>query len=243
MKQGIFEQSLAAQYPIGLRYKEPGPMGRTFHYCHAGGALAYVLHGLANANTLHEGESFEAVSAGGKTITVVDATGTLDQYKDGMLTIFSPAVDPERMPHTQVLRIKSNTATLGGYVTLTLKDPLVYDVPSGMFCGWYPNIYGNIESAWAGPHGFNSFVCVGLIVVTLGYHFWGQTYGFCHGPPFGDPFGKLVNERDIYFYHDGSITLAERVTVGTNSFQRAGYLLPRTSADGGDQAYMLQLEA
>ncbi|GAI70198.1 unnamed protein product, partial [marine sediment metagenome] len=188
-------------------------------------------------------ESFGAVSAGGKTITVVDATGTLNQYKDGMLTIFSPAEDPERMPHTQMLRIKSNTATLGGYVTLTLKDPLVYDVPTGMFCGWYPNIYGNIESAWAGPHGFNSFVCVGLIVVTLGYHFWGQTYGFCHGPPLGGPFGKNANERDIYFYHDGSITLASRVTAGAISYQRAGYLLPRTDGDHGDQAYMLQLEA
>jgi len=241
MKQGVYEQSLAAKYPLGLRYREPGPMGRTFHYCLAGGALAKPHIGLANANTLHEGNSYGAVLAGTKTIIVADATGTLNQYKDGILTIFSPAAAPILPPVDQMLRIASNTVTSSGYVTLTLKDPLLYDVPNGTFCGWYPNIYGNIESAWAGPHGFNGFVCVSLIVVTLGYHFWGQTYGFCHGPPFGDPFGKNAHERDIYFYHDGSLVLASGTTPGTYSFQRAGYLLPRTSADGGDQAYMLQL--
>ncbi|MBA7706778.1 hypothetical protein ES703_115635 [subsurface metagenome] len=218
-------------------------MGRTFHYCKAGGALPYVHHGLANANTLHEGNSYGAVLAGTKTITVADTTGTLDQYKDGILTIFSPAAAPILPPVDQMLRIKSNTATSSGYVTLTLKDPLLYDVPNGTFCGWYPNIYGNVQSVFVPTDNFASFVCVGLIVVTLGYHFWGQTYGFCHGPPYGDPFGKNANERDLYFWIDGSLTLAETVVIGTNSHQRAGYLLPKTSAEGGDQAYMLQLEA
>ena len=233
MKQGIYEESLLAKYPIGLRYREPGPMGRTLHYCKAGEALGKVLIGQVNLNGLHEGNSFGAVTAGGKTITVVDATGTLNQYKDGILTIFTT--------HTQILRIKSNTATLGGYVTLTLKDPLLYDVASGTFCGWYPNIYGNIGTQWALGTGFYTFVCVNLIPVTLGYHFWGQTYGFCHGVPNVAPFGTIVNDRDIYFHIDGSLRSAREATVGTISQQRAGYLLPLTSAAGGDQAYILQL--
>lgn len=234
MKQGIYEQSLPALYPIGLKYKEPGPMGRTFHYCEAGNAIEKELIGLANANGLHEGNSYGAVSAGGKTITVADATGTLNQYKDGIITIFTT--------HTQLLRIKSNTATLGGYVTMTLKDPLQYDVASGTFCGWYPNIYGNVRSYWGGAaSGWITFVCVSLIVVTLGYHFWGQTYGFCHGVPNTDPFGLTDSERDLYFHIDGSLMLSEQAGLGTISKQRAGYLLPLTSADGGDQAYMLQL--
>ncbi len=233
MKQGIFEQSLDALYPIGLKYKEPGPMGRTFHYCEAGEALGKVLIGQVNLNGLHEGNSYGAVTAGGKTITVVDATGTLNQYKDGILTIFTT--------HTQMLRIKSNTATLGGYVTLTLKDPLIYDVATGTFCGWYPNIYGNIGTQWALGTAFYTFVIVNLIPVTSGYHFWGQTYGFCHGVPNTDPFGKIANERDLYFHIDGSLMSAFQADLDTISKQRAGYLLPLTSAAGGDQAYMLQL--
>jgi len=233
MKQGVYEQSLAAKYPIGLRYKEPGPMGRTFHYCHAGQALTKLWIGQVNLNGLHEGNSYGAVSAGGKTIVVADATGTLNQYKDGIITIFTTL--------RQMLRIASNTATLGGYVTLTLKDPLLADVPSGTFCGWYPNIYSNIGTQWAAGTGFYTFVCVNLIPVTLGFHFWGQTYGFCHGVPYSDPFGLVANERDLYFHIDGSLMSAAQATVGTISKQRAGYLLPLTSSGGGDQAYMLQL--
>lgn len=234
MKQGIYEESLAAKYPLGLRYREPGPMGRTFHYCKASpSGITKVLIGVANDNGLHEGNSYGAVSAGGKTIVVVDATGTLNQYKDGIITIFTT--------NTQVLRIASNTDTLGGYVTLTLKDPLLYDVASGTFCGWYPNIYGNVFTPWAAGAGWLTFVCVGLILVTANYHFWGQTYGFCHGVPNVTPFGTIVNDRDLYFHIDGSLRSAREATVGTISQQRAGYLLPKTSGAGGDQAYMLQL--
>lgn len=235
MKQGVYEQSLAAKYPIGLRYKEPGPMGRTFHYCHAGEALNCMPFPQVNLNGLHEGNSYGAVVAGGKTIVVVDATGALDQYKDGMLTIFTTRF--------QILRIKSNTVSSGGYVTLTLKDPIVYDVASGTYCGWYPNIYGNIgeQRFTAHPAGFYTFVCVNLIVVTSGYHFWGETYGFCFGVPIIAPFGAIVKDRDLYFGNDGGLLSAREATVGTLSYQRAGYLLPNTSAAGGDQAYMLQL--
>ncbi|MBA7476487.1 hypothetical protein ES707_11873 [subsurface metagenome] len=233
MKQGVYEESLAPLYPIGLGYKEPGPMGRSFHYCHAGEALDKVVIGQVNLNGLHEGNSYGAVTAGGKTITVVDAAGTLNQYKDGILTIFTT--------HLQILRIKSNTGTSSGHVTLTLKDPLLYDVADATFCGWYPNIYGNIGTQWALGTGFNTFVIVNLIPVTSGYHFWGQTYGFCHGVPNTDPFGTAGDERDIYFHIDGSLKLAEECDFTTISPQRAGYLLPKTSAAGGDQAFMLQL--
>ncbi|GAH89414.1 unnamed protein product, partial [marine sediment metagenome] len=222
MKQGIYGQSEPAKYPIGLRYKEPGPMGRTFHYCHAGEALGKNAIGQVNLNGLHEGNSYGAVVAGGKTIVVDDATGTLNQYKDGILTIFTT--------HTQILRIKSNTVSSGGHVILTLKDPLLYDVADDTWCGWYPNIYGNIGTQWLLGTGFNTFVIVNLIPVTSGYHFWGQTYGFCFGVPHGDPFGLVADDRDLYFHIDGSLQSARTATVGTISKQRAGYLLPLTSA-------------
>jgi len=233
MKQGIYEESAVAKYPIGLRYKEPGPMGRTLHYCRAGGAIELPLWAVANDNGLHEGNSHGAVSAGGKTITVADTTGTLNQYKDGILTIFTTK--------TQLLRIAGNTTSDGTYVTLTLKDPLLYDVADGTFCGWYPNIYGNVVSTRGEGATFRSFVAVPLIAVTSGYHFWGQTYGFCHCIPFSDPFGTAADERDIYFHADGSLWLPEEFDLTAISPQRAGYLLPKTSAGGGDQAYMLQL--
>ncbi|GAJ01669.1 unnamed protein product [marine sediment metagenome] len=84
-------------------------------------------------------------------------------------------------------------------------------------------------------------MCVNLIPVTSGYHFWGETYGFCHGIPNGDPFGMIANERDLYFHTDGSLMSALQATVGTISKQRAGYLLPFTTPASGDQAYILQL--
>ncbi|GAJ17222.1 unnamed protein product, partial [marine sediment metagenome] len=45
---------------------------------------------------------------------------------------------------------------------------------------------------------------------------------------------------DLYFHADGSLRIFDSVAA-TTSLQRAGYLLPLTSAGGGDQAYMLQL--
>ncbi len=237
MKQGIYEQSLAAKYPIGLRYREPGPMGRTFHYNKANASgITKVLIGVANDDELHEGKSYGAVTAGSKTITVEDETGTTlraNQYKDGLITIFTT--------NTQVLRIASNTANVGGYVTMTLKDPLLYDVANDTFCGWYPNIYGNVYTPWQAGAGWLTFVSVSLILVTANYHFWGQTYGFCHGIPSDGAFGTATNERDLYFHIDGALRLGQDAGVDTSSQQRAGYLLPKTSAGGGDQAYMLQL--
>lgn len=238
MKQGIREQSLFPKYPIGHRY----PIGDwVFRYSRALVALPTEKRGACNSDRLHEQNVEIAAHAGDTTLTILHTTATLDQFKDGYINIHTAIVQV-------CLRVKGNAASDATRTVLTLRDPLLYDVPADpdvlSFTDLHANIYNNCGDM-SGGQAWSSVVCVPLIPVTAGYHFWGLTYGPIIGIAHaGAGIGINANERSVYFANDGSIGLQSDV-VGTVDCQRAGFMLPTTLTVPGvatdDIFYMLQL--
>jgi len=244
MKQGIYVQSELAKYPIGLRYKEPGPMGRTFHYCKAAPlGCAQPYWGAQNNHDFNTDGTEDCISGttvGAKTIgerTLV-ITGTIgapvaDFFKNGLAVVTVVST-------LQMYRIKSSTAA-GSSVTLTLYDSLAIAIPEGSVIVVYPNIYSKVERVLGGGDAKRTTVCVPNIIVTGNYYFWGQTYGPCYGIP-SEAFPSGSYDQSLVFSHDGSVKLVEAHTTNMHH-QLAGYRLVNYKADepGALVFYMLQL--
>ena len=244
MKQTIYEQSLTPNYPVGKRIYEGD---RVFRYCRALVALPVEKQGACNGDRLHENNNVEiAALAGDTTVTVLHTTATLDEFKDGYINFWTAIVQV-------CLRIKSNTASDGTRCVLTLKDPLLYNVPASpaaqSFCDMHANPYNNVGDMSAGLN-HSSVICVPLIRITAGYYFWGQVWGPIIGIAHaGNGIGLNANERIVYFAADGSIGLIGDGGI-TDDFQLAGFMLATTLAGSGggvpgaagdDIFYMLQL--
>ncbi|KKL90597.1 hypothetical protein LCGC14_1903110 [marine sediment metagenome] len=238
MKQGIREQSLAPKYPVGLRY----PLGDwTFHYCRAKVALPYNKWGSGNDDVLHEQNTAVVAVEGALDLTIVGSF-TKDQFKGGYINIWTN-------PLQMLLRVKGNDAGDGVNTVIHLKDPLLADVALATFTDIHANIYNNCSNLGGlGVAGELQIVCVPLIAVTIGYHFWGLTYGPAIGVAHtGAGLGASSNEKTVYFWPDGSIdSLANIITDGGTAGQQiAGTMLPRLANPAGTPAddifYMLKL--
>jgi len=256
MKQGVYQESEVQKYPIGLRYAMDE---RVFRYCHAGSELFALMEGHCG-NFPREGETDAVVyPAGTFKITIpMNPNGVhyveeqkANYWKDGYIWIMQyPIVTGAG----QFYRIKSSTAAVGGFVTLTLYDPLDVTVTASTWITAWPNVYGDIRG---GVDDRMSNVCIPLIPVTSGYYFWGQTWGpiFANS---GQTPGREDCDREVYFHPRAAdagqrgITPGSQVdfTAGKAIPQRAGFLITNTNtwtnADdgaelGGDQLYMLQL--
>ncbi|GAI70332.1 unnamed protein product [marine sediment metagenome] len=227
MKQGIFEQSLLAKYPIGKRTAMDDWVLR---YSKALSALEEKW-GAANGDALHEQNTAVVAVAGALSITVVGSF-TVDQFKNGYLNIWTATPQPN-------LRVKGNDVGDGVNTVIHLKDPLLYDVALATATDLHANLYLNVTTKRGGG-GFTSVVVIPFIPITLGYHFWGLTYGPAVGvAAAGGGIGAAVMERSVYFQADGAIGLQSDI-VGTVDCQRAGFMLADTTL-GDDIFFMLQL--
>lgn len=243
MKQGVYEESLLAKYPIGLRYKEPGPWSRVFHYSKAAAALD--LPGWAHCDTNGQREqntSVEARVVGDRDITIALAGATKDQFRNGVIIVHVAPAGYERL-----YRIKTNDASVGANCKIYLKDPINVAVPMPQFVCVYPCIYSLVDKVGLTSVGYETAVVVPIIQVQNGYHFWGQTWGLAEFTGTRVP-GGTHGERDLYVNPaDGSFVLHEDIlsegahTAVNESWQRAGYLLPMTGALATDTLMMLQL--
>jgi len=238
MKQGVFEQSLAAKYPIGKRF----PIDDwVFRYCRAKVALTLNKRGAGNDDPLHEGNTAVVAVAGALSLTVV-GNYTADQFKNGYINIWT---DPVQM----MLRVKGNDVGDGTNTVIHLKDPLLADVALATYTDLHANIYNNVtDLAGLGVAGEMQIVCVPLIAVTIGYHFWGLTWGPTIGIAHtGAGLGAVSNEKTVYFWPDGSIdSIANIITDGGTAGQQiAGTMLSRLANPAGTPAddifYMLKL--
>jgi len=257
MQQGIYEQSEDQIYPIGMRHAWDD---RVFRYCKAAGTLIGI-HGGRCSNFPREGNT-DAVeyAAGTYQITIpmnpngvnYAAEQVANYWKDGFIWIMQwPIVTSIG----QLYRIKSSAAAVGGFVTLTLYEPLKFTVAASTWITAWPNVYQGIKGD---SDARMSVVCVPLIPVTNTYYFWGQTWG----PIFmasGQSPGRKDYDRDVYFSPVPlgvgwqGITPGSQIdfsALGNTVPQRAGSLItntsPWTNADGnpeqgGDQFFMLQL--
>jgi len=257
MLQGIYEQSLAKIYPVGMRYAVDD---RVFRYCHAGGDLVGIYGGRCS-NFPREGNT-DAVeyAAGTYQITIpmnpngvhYAAEQVADYWKDGYIWVMQwPIVTSSG----EFYRIKSSAAAAGNFVTLTLYEPLRVAVAASTWITAWPNLYRHIVDD---SDARMSVVCVPLIPVAAGNYFWGQTWG----PIFmasGQSPGRLDHDRDVYF-HPTPLTAGQQgitpgseidfSALGNRVPQRAGSLITNTSAWtnaaggaelGGDQFFELQL--
>lgn len=250
MLQGIYEESAIQRYPIGMRYAIDE---RVFRYCRAGSNLRALYEGHCG-NFPREGNT-DAVeyAAGTYQITIpmnpngvnYAAEQVADYWKDGYIWIMEwPIVTGLG----QMYRIKSSSAAVGGFVTLTLYEPLKVTVAASTWITAWPNIYSDIR----GWHARKSLVCVPLIPITSGRYFWGQTWGPIFGHC-GYSLGRKDNDRELYFSapHEGLLPGSEVNFTTPNAIpQRAGSLITNTSPWtnaagnpelGGDNFFMLQL--
>ena len=238
MKQGVFEQVAVARYPIGKRIA----IGDwVFRYSRALTALTLNKRGAGNGDVLHEQNTAVVAVAGATSITIV-GNFTEDQFKDGYINVWT---DPVQIN----LRVKGNDAGDGVNTVIHLKDPLLADVALATFTDIHANIYNNVSDlAGSGLAGEMQIVCVPLIAITIGYHFWGLTWGPTVGIAYkGAGLGAAVNEKTAYFWPDGSIGALADVTTdgGTAGQQIAGTMLARLANPAGTPAddifYMLKL--
>lgn len=242
MKQGIYEESLVAQYPIGLRYREPGPLSRVFHYCKAAAALDLPHWAHCDTNGQREqNTSVEARVVGDRDITVALAGATLNQFRNGCIIVHVAPAGYERL-----YRIRGNDASVGANCKIYLADPIDVPVPMPQFVCVYPCIYSLVNKVGLTSVGYETAVCVPIIQVQNGYHFWGQTWGLLEFTGTRTA-GGTHGERDLYVNPaDGSFVLHEDIlsegahTAVNESWQRAGYLLPLTGSTLTDTLMMLQ---
>lgn len=243
MKQTIYEQSLTPKYPVGKRIYEGD---RVFRYCRALTALPVNKQGAGNGDLLHEQDSALAALAGDLDLTVI-GNYALDQFKDGYINIHT---DPVQV----CLRIKGNDVGDGVNTVIHLKDPLLADVPAGPtgFSDIHANLYNNVaDLSGLGGGSRYQVICVPLIAVTEGYYFWGQVWGPIIGIAYaGSGLGAVINQKQVFFWADGSIAAFDDLVAGTGEangtgFQIAGFMLPRLETapgvPGDDIFYMLQL--
>jgi len=229
MKQGIFEQSLAAKYPIGKRIA----IGDwVLHYCKAASDLVEKW-GAGNGDALHEQATAVVAVEGATSLTVV-GNFTADQFKDGYINIWTATPQP-------CLRVKGNDVGDGVNTVIHLKDPLLSDVPLATDTDLHANLYLNATTKrGVATAAYTSVIAIPLIPITSGYHFWGLTHGPAVGVAHaGGGIGAAANERRVYFAADGSIGLQSDV-VGTVDCQPAGFMLADTTL-GDDIFFMLQL--
>lgn len=259
MKQGIYEQSIDQIYPIGKRIAIDD---WALRYCHAGSTLRAMIEGL-NGNFPREGSTDAVIyPAGTSQITIpmnpngihYAAEQVANYWKDGYIWIMQGA--PEfAIGHGQLYRIKSSEAAVGGFATLTLKEPLRVQVEASTWITAWPSIYSDVRGISV-PFGAStsrrSLVCLPLIPITADYYFWGVTWGPMFGIC-GYTAGRNDRDREVYYQEDhyGILPGSEIDFTTPNAIpQRIGYLLTNTSewenVDGGaelggDNFFMLQL--
>jgi len=246
--QDVHEQSTVQNYDIGTRLVMDD---RVFRYCKAGGNLKALMAG--HCGVMPREGNCDAVDypVGSFTITIPEnANGAKyaeeavkDYWKEGYIWI---QTDPQQM-----IRIKSSAAAVGGFITLTLWEPLKVQVlGSGSGTDRWITAWANLYSDILPTNSARmSNIVVPLISVTSGNYFWGQTWGPCFGTVVSTKPGAADGDREVYYNIDGALVTGADVAA-TGLAQRAGFLItntsPWTNADGnpeagGDQFYMLQL--
>lgn len=227
----VYEDSTTQENDLGTRLAIDE---RVFRYARAGAAInrADTVMNFDSWSLTNE-EPNQAAAAGATSIQVVNTAGTADQYKGGWVAIFTT-------PRLQLRRILRNDASDGTDILLYLDGGLEQAiVADSTWVTGYPSIYYDTRTA---AENFNSVVGVAPCAVASGSYYWAQTWGPCYARAAGTVPGVTAFDREIYAAGTGALyghIQAEGAVAG--GYQRLGFLLPRTSAGGGDQFFMLQL--
>lgn len=252
MIQDILAESVTQHYPIGLRLPKDI---RVFRYIQAAEALAGLARLVINSNyapgvTGHLNEDgFEgaggvnayAAPIGQKYLDIKDtALRAAEFYQGGMAVIFGVLIFHQHY-------IVRSEAGNGTYVRLWLGQPIaVEDITAAMGCTAYRNPYTAVKKPGSTQTGFETFLGVPLIPVTLNYFAWIQTKGPAWVTPTGVTWpGSAANLRDVYANAvDGTLQPAT-ISDPSAGFQRIGTLIGvtgGTASDYGDAMINLDLD-
>jgi len=243
--QGIYEESVTQNYPIGTRRVVDDMV---FKYCHSRtdptgqASLPLANRGVVNTHLAVLDTTVVAASVAATTITATVAGVAANSYENGYI-IQQPTVG---WTQNSKLRIKSNTTTV-----FTLKDPLVESVATTDNLFFSKNMYAAVgkspvtgaDSAYRTDR---SIVAVPLLDITSEYYFWGQTWGPCC-VQFGDAtyragdtsYGDWGN-RVVWFDHYGAASCGSEPDDSPaapykcgRGVQIAGFCIPCTYDTGG----------
>lgn len=243
MKQGILEESAVQKYPINLRYATDDWV---FRYCYADEALDAVF-GAFNGSPIYASGGQIAAHAEGATLVNLDCATVVaeNELAGGKLANIEPGEE-------FTCRIKSNLATVGGIIAITLKDPLPVALSAsvaatrtnettvhgrtiaGYFCHMvraYPSKYAHLLK-WAKDGDSNTcyktVVAVPLMAITAERYFWGLTWGDIRMRTYarGDELGRQNEKRLVPLDGTGGTVYqgAGFEDVDTHR-QAAGYVL------------------
>lgn len=242
MKQGIFELSASRKYPIGMRLDKDN---RRFRYSYAAQALDGLARLVINSNyapgvTGHVNEDgFEpqsplaigfAAAVGQAYIDIADTAGrAANYYQGGMVIVYGTTI------FHQHYIVKSDAGD-GTKVRLYLEGPIVSEaITATMGCTAYTSPYSAVKKTASTQTGFETFVGVNLLPVTIDYFFWLQTKGPCIITPTGGTWpGSAVNLRDVYANAADGTLQPPTLSDPSNGFQRIGTLICVTGGTGSN---------
>lgn len=241
MLQDIQVQSITQRYLIGMKYNLN--LWR-FRYSQATVALAGLKRLVINSNycpgvTGHENEDgFEgaggvnayAASIGQRYLDIKDtAMRVKNFYQGGMVTIAGTTIFHEHYI------VKSDAGT-GTYVRLYLDVPIaVEDITAAMGVSASRSAYSAVQPAASVQTGFETFVGVNLIPVTINYFFWLLTKGPVSITPTGGTWpGAAVNLRDVYANPADGTLQPPTLSDPSAGFQRIGTVIQATGGTGSN---------
>lgn len=253
MIQDILEQSASQIYPIGMRLPRDN---RVFRYMQVAQALEGLARLVINSNYcpgcpghLNE-DGFEGaagVNAYAAPIgqTYLDIKDTVARvanwYQGGMVIVYGATI------FHQHYIVKSDVGN-GSYVRLYLDRPIaVENITAAMGVTAYRSPYSAVKKAGSTQTGFETFVGVPLIPVSIDNFAWLWTKGPGIVTPTGVTVytGAAANYRDVYANpNDGTIQNAPDRSPALG-YQRIGTLLSvtgGTSSDYGDLWINLDLD-
>lgn len=241
MIQDILAQSLIPHYPIGLKLDKDN---RRFRYAQATQALAGLARLVINSNyapgvTGHLNEDgFEGAGGvnalpaviGQKYLDIRDtALRVKDFYQGGMVVIYGV------LNFHQHYIIKSDAGN-GVIVRLYLDQPIAVEaITAPMGVTAYRNPYTAVRETGSVQQGFESFVGLPLIPVTILNFFWLQTKGPAIVTPTGGTWpGAAVNLRDVYANPADGTLQPPTISDPSAGFQRIGSLISATGGTASD---------
>jgi len=226
--------------------------GRVYRYARSTNIVVVRHFGLKFWGQIGDGiaTTIGATQAVGDTTIQIAAAGVaVNEFRGGMVTMFSTPV--------QTRGILGNTATSGGSIVLTLDEPLTAIVTSGAtYTEILHNPYRSLRLT-AGPSGgdagndYSSVAGIPCAITTVANYFlWVQTWGWMWVNPHGSSLQNADitgGERKLVFDCEGSITIVDDVAhgpcgAGGDEQQLAGFIVDRSAAGvSGPPLVMLQI--
>ncbi len=231
---GIYAKETTQRYVYGTRYLTWD--GRVYKYMGVTTAGCKSYHGVCNTIEAPLGWTANAVKvyAGGKLVSVTEATFAEDQLAGAMLMAYNATMNNSTQHH-----IVGNDLHGATYTDIYLEFPLPVDLDATDTFEVYGNPYRLVESS--GSRETHAWLGVPCVTALTGYRVWVQTWGPAVISPGNTTLDDAaVNERQVFWMGNGTLAEAGEAAVTAGEQQIAGYILNAGTADiAGPQIFLM----